>query len=329
VRLEYPFGGRRLGLLTFDGRVNVTPWTTLSKAVDDRDAVAQLSQCSLAQLFSHPVAAPLARVALVRGAIRYAPRHYNRYSIETVGTFDDYLRRLGPKTRQTLKRKVRQYCVQVGSPAPWRRFETLAELQEFHSLARRISAGTYQERLFNAGLPAWREFRERIEKADGARGFLLYDGTRPTAFLFTPVHDRRAIYASMGYDLRYARWSPGAVLQFFAVESMFDDAGIILMDFAEGEGQHKATFATNSTVCADIYYFRLTLRAIAAVASHMVVRSVDRAVACGLDCFGLKRTLRKLLRRSMAPGSDGVHVASENRDAPLCNTKRAALSSSI
>jgi hypothetical protein len=297
--------------MTFDGRVNVTPWTTLSKAVDDRDAVAQLSQRSLAQMFSHPVAAPVPRIALVHGAIRYAPRHYNRYSIETTGTFDDYLQRLGPKTRQTLRRKVRQYCAHAGSAAPWRRFETLAELQEFHSLARRISVGTYQERLFNAGLPPWREFRERIEQADGARGFLLFHGTTPTAFLFTPLYGRRAIYASLGYDALYARWSPGAVLQFFAIASMFDDAGISLMDFAEGEGQHKATFATSTTVCADIYYFRLTLRAIAAVASHMVVRCADRAAARTLDRFGLKSTLRKFLQQSTPPGSDGGQKASE------------------
>jgi hypothetical protein len=133
--------------------VCASPWTALGPALDDADAVAQLSACSLAQVYSHPVAQRLPRIALTHGAIRYVTRHYRRCTIDTTGPFEDYLRRLAPKTRQTLKRKVRQYCAHVGSAAPWRRFEALSELREFYSLARQISEGTYQECLFNAGLP--------------------------------------------------------------------------------------------------------------------------------------------------------------------------------
>jgi hypothetical protein len=78
---------------------------------------------------------------------------------------------------------------------------------------------------------------------------------------------------------------------------MFEDADISLLDFAEGEGQHKATFAASSTYCADVYYFRMTLRAIAAVAAHILVTAADRAAAHTLDHVGLKSAVRKLLRR--------------------------------
>jgi hypothetical protein len=304
--LEYPFAGRQLGLVPFKARVSTTPWTAIAPVPNDADAVAQLSSSSLAQVYSHPVASHLPLIALTHGAIRYVARHYHRYTIDTTGTFADYLQRLGAKTRQTLKRKVRQYCAHVGFDVPWRRFETLDELREFHVLAHRISAGTYQERLFNAGLPSWSEFVDRIQEAGAGRGFLLYHGAVPTAFLFTPVHRGRAVYTSLGYDARYARWSPGAVLQYFAVSSMFDDADITVMDFAEGEGQHKATFATSSTYCADIYYFRMAPRALAAVASHILVRAVDRAASSTLNRVGLKRTVRKMLRSCASYAHEGT-----------------------
>jgi Acetyltransferase (GNAT) domain len=303
--LEYPFAGRQLGAVPFKARVSNTPWTSIAPLPDDAGAVAQLSQSSLAQVYSHPVAEHLPRIALTYGAIRYVARHYQRYTIETTGTFDAYLQRLSPKTRQTIKRKVRQYCAHVGSGAPWRRFETPTELREFHVLAHQISAETYQDRLFNAGLPPWPNFVDRIQKAGAARGFLLYHETVPTAFLFTPVHHGRAVYTSLGYDPRYARWSPGAVLQYFALASMFDDPDVTLMDFAEGEGQHKATLATGSTYCADIYYFRITPRSAAAVAAHILVRAVDCVASHALNRVGLRNTVRKMLRRA-SPKSAGV-----------------------
>src|ERR1700704_124573 len=74
--LEYPFAGRQLGLVPFKARVSTTPWTAIAPVPNDANAVAQLSSASLAQVYSHPVASHLPRIALTHGALRYVARHY-------------------------------------------------------------------------------------------------------------------------------------------------------------------------------------------------------------------------------------------------------------
>src|SRR5687767_8757632 len=59
-------------------------------------------------------------------------------------------------------------------------------------------------------------------------------------------------------------------------------------DFAEGEAPHKALFAKTETYCADIYYFRTTLRSVAAVPAHIALGAVDRVLAAALGLVGLR-----------------------------------------
>ena len=131
--LEYMLAGRRIGRVTFQARVCATPWSTLPSIPADEEAVAQLSDRSVVQLFSHPVSSRLTRLTTIDGAIRYVTRHYHRCTVKTIGTFDDYLRSLSPKTRQTVKRKARRYCSYVGADDPWRRATTVDELRAFHN----------------------------------------------------------------------------------------------------------------------------------------------------------------------------------------------------
>jgi CelD/BcsL family acetyltransferase involved in cellulose biosynthesis len=295
--LEYFFAGRRLNVFRFRGRVCTAAWAARPAIPADAEVAGHLTDRGMVMWWSQPVPQPLPRVAIAHNAIRYVARQYERYTVSTTGRFDDYVQRLSSKTRQTLRRKVRRYCEHVGSARPWRQFASAVELGEFYHLARQVSARTYQERLLGAGLPPRTEFVERVHAAGAARGYVLFAGSAPVAFLFTPIDDGRAVYTSLGYDPAYARWSPGAVLQYFAIASMFDDPDVAILDFAEGEGQHKATFATGSARCADIYYFRLNIRSVAAIAVHLMLSGADRALVRALQRLRLKSHVRRMVRR--------------------------------
>ncbi|MHC4165023.1 MAG: GNAT family N-acetyltransferase, partial [Planctomycetota bacterium] len=225
---------------------------------------------------------------------------YERRYVDLGGTFDDYLKRFSSKSRSTLQRKVRKFGQLCGGEADWRAYRTRAEMDEFYRLAREVSRKTYQERLLDAGLPESDEFREEMLEAaerDGTRGYLLFHESRPVAYLHCPIHDGVVFYGYLGYDPEYAKWSPGTVLQRLALERLFEEAGLRMFDFTEGEGRHKSFFSTHSVLCADIYYLRRSLRNRCLVRLHSGLDAFSRALVRLLDRLGLKERIKRLIRR--------------------------------
>jgi CelD/BcsL family acetyltransferase involved in cellulose biosynthesis len=299
VELECYLAGRRHVVRCFSPQVFDLPFRDRTLEPLDDEAAGCLRTDRSALLFSHPVREPLPRLSRHGGALRYVTRQYRRHHVDTTGEFETYLGTLAPKTRQTLKRKVRRLCKEFGDDAPWREYKTPAELRQFHHLARAVARKTYHERLFDAGLPdATTYLDEAVGEGRSARGYLLLRRGTPVAYLYTPVDRGVALYMHLGYDPSQADWSPGAVLQYFALQQMFADAEIVRLDFGEGDGQHKATFATGHTLCADIYYFRPTASNLATIAAHLGVTAVDRSAAWLVDRLGVRSAVRRWLYRA-------------------------------
>jgi hypothetical protein len=285
-------------LRRFSPEVFELPHRDRSTAPLDDEARSRLQMNAASLLFSHPISQPLPRVSMANGAIRFVPRQYRRHHTDTTGSFDDYLAVLSAKTRQTLRRKVRRCCVEFDDQQPVRVFRTHDELRQFHALARGIAVKSYHERLFDAGLPESPAYLDETHREGrSARGYLLMRKDVPVAYLYTPVDRGIALYTFLGFDPAFAEWSPGAVLQFFALRSMFGDEGISRLDFAEGDGQHKATFATGHTLCADIYYFRPSPGSLFLIGAHMAITGVDRSAVWTIDRLGLRSAIRHWLHR--------------------------------
>lgn len=88
------------------------------------------------------------------------------------------------------------------------------------------------------------------------------------------------------------------VLQYVAFESLFAENRFKIFDFTEGEGAHKAFFATQSLLCAGIYFFRRTLRNLALVLSYDTLFRSSAALVQMLDRIGAKAYLKKLIRQA-------------------------------
>lgn len=249
---------------------------------------------------SHPVAGEMPGLSILPDAIRYVPLQYRRYWVDIQGGFEDYLKKFSSKSRNTLMRKIKKFAEFSGGEVVWREYMDPDEMAEFHRLALEVSAKTYQERLLDCGLPADDGFRDsmiRQARQNHARGYILFHESRPVAYIFCPVQDGVAIYEYVGHDPEFQRWSPGTVLQYFALESMFGNRkGITLFDFTEGEGPHKEFFSTHHKLCADIYYFRPVLWNRLLLALHAGMDSFSDGIVSLLERAGLKSYIKKLLR---------------------------------
>lgn len=249
---------------------------------------------------SAPLDSEQKRFTLRAGLLRYVPSRYRRHFTPLHGSFADYQARFSSKTRSGLRRKVRKFAEQVGGDTELVVCERPGDVAEFHRMAREISAKTYQERLFDQGLPAGDAFREAMVTAaerGEALGFMLLGGGRPVAYIYCPIRERRLLYQYVGYDPEFAKLSPGTVLQWLAFEYLFEHRPGDVFDFTEGEGDHKAFFGTDSVECADVYFFRPSPRAWLVCAAHALSESANNVAGDVLERVRAKRMVKRLLRR--------------------------------
>ena len=252
-------------------------------------------------LNSVPVNGTYPRLALVGGALRYVVAQYPRYYVEVQGTFEDYLKHFSSKTRSTLRRKVRRFEELSKGAIYFREYRTSQELEgEFHPSAIQLARRTYQHRLLGAALPDSQDFIERMKELaarDQVRAYLLFHEGKAVAYLYCPAEGGALHYAYLGYDPGLAEWSCGTVLQYLALERIFAEGKFGVFDFTPGEGEQKKLFGTVMKRCADIHYFRLTLRNAALVGIHVMLGVASRQTVRFLDRIGLKRGIKRVLRR--------------------------------
>ncbi len=230
---------------------------------------------------------------------RYVPRQYRRCYTDLRLSEDEYLERFSGKSRSTLKRKVRRFAELSGGAIDFRAYRTADELDTFRSLARPLSARTYQERLLGSGLPDDDGFWAALKSAsaaDGVRAYLLLHDGRPVAYLCCPIRNGVVLYEYVGFDAAYRQHSPGTVLQWLALKSLLAERRFRAFDFTPGEAPHKAFFATASVRCADVYYLRWTVRTVALIAAKSAIEGTATGAGLLAARLGIKARLKRLLR---------------------------------
>jgi CelD/BcsL family acetyltransferase involved in cellulose biosynthesis len=236
-----------------------------------------------------------------QGYLCYVPSQYPRYYIDMRQSFDEYKNKFSSKTRSTLTRKVRKYAEYCGGDITWRVYRTPQEIPEFYRLARAVSRITYQEKLLDAGLPDSREFldeMERLAHQGRMRGFILFHQNRPVSYLYCPINNGVLIYAFLGYDPDYMSYSVGTVLQWLALQYLFEERCFRFFDFTEGQSEHKKLFATDSVQCANVFFLRSSLRNSVLLHTQKAFDDFSKWVGATLQQLGIKTMVKKLIRAS-------------------------------
>lgn len=196
--------------------------------------------------------------------LRYILAYYTHYRTDLTGSFDDFLKTKASKTRSTLRRKLKKFTeAGKNEELEWCEYHRPEELARFFELALPLARTTYQARLFDGALPDTAAFREEsysLAALGQLRCYLLFLDQTPVAYLYSPIEDRTAIYAYLGYDEAVSALSPGTVLQYLVHESLFADPDVDWFDFTEGDGPHKALFATERLTCCNVLCLRDTFR---------------------------------------------------------------------
>ncbi len=234
------------------------------------------------------------------GYLRYCVHSYMRCHIDMSGDFAGYSEKFSGKTRSTIKRKIRKFGEQAGG-VDFRIYRTPDEIDAFFRLARAVSAASYQERLLDCGLPDSVDAIDRAKAAadcDQLRAFLLFAQGEPVSYLYCPIERGVLQYAYLGFKPEIGKLSPGTVLQWLALESLFSEGKFSAFDFTEGDSEHKRFFSTDQTPCSLELLLRPDLGIRLSVMLHRQVDASSSAIGNGLERIGFKRALRNWLRKA-------------------------------
>lgn len=235
------------------------------------------------------------------GYLCYVSSQYPRYYIDMRQSFDEYKSKFSSKTRSTLNRKIRKYAEYCGGGISWRTYTTPDEMDEFYESARAVSRITYQEKLLDAGLPGSKEFRDemgRRAQQGQVRGFILFHQNRPVSYLYCPINNGVLIYAFLGYDPDYMNHSVGTVLQWLALQHLFEERCFRFFDFTEGQSEHKKLFATHSIQSANVLFLRSSLHNSLLIHAQKALDDFSKMVGDILQRLGIKTMAKKLIRAS-------------------------------
>jgi Acetyltransferase (GNAT) domain len=301
VRMKFALGGLMLFPVYFPARVFTGAPLALPTDPDSRPPGPDYG-CSDVRgelINSHPVEHRIPRIRLRRDCIRYSASQYRRFHVTIEGTFDEYFSHFSAERRSKLRRRLKGWARYCGGQTEWREYRRPDEMSEFHRLARQISAMTYQEKLCDAGMPDGEEFVAHLEEMaeeDGVRGYILFDGAKPVAFQYCTIWQNTLAGERQGYDPAYRHHAPGHVLFLLVVRHAFETRRFRYFDLGRGEFDYKETFATGYVRCADIYYFRRTLRNLLLVLGHTTIDLLWGAAARILDTLGLRQGLKRMVR---------------------------------
>jgi CelD/BcsL family acetyltransferase involved in cellulose biosynthesis len=285
--LRFTFGEFKLGTARFRA------WTAEPHSLRGPEALETLppfsavpGDVSVLAIQSLPVSATLPTLARRPDALRYVVAHFNHYSIEIEGTFEDYLARLSGKSRHEMARKVRRFETHAAGKHELREYRTPAEIPEFLQRASALSKATYQERLLDVGLPDDPGFAKELAAAasrDDVRGYILSIGGAPVAY---------------GY-------SPGIFLLNGMLKRIHAENRFRVFDFGSGDAQYKRSYATTSRQCATVLQFRRTARNALIISGHRALTAVSDACVRLLKTLGVKDRLKRLLRRAPRASEKG------------------------
>ncbi len=303
VDLAYTVGEIHLFTMKFNGirsEPNIFAMPKLD-CVEPPISTLRSSGRRVAYIYSCPLEDELPRFSCVSKHIRFVSSSYRHFYVAIDGEFSDYLANFKRKTLSTVKRKITKALSSNRKLELFTTYVRPEEMDVFFEAALAVSKKSYQHTLLGQGLPDDAAFRERVrnESAKGhVRGYVLFIEDAPAAYSLCPVYGGNVIlYDHTGYDPRYSKYSPGTVLQYKVIESLFEVGGLDYYDLCTGEGRHKELFATGSTLCANVHFFPLTPHHLASVWLKVFLDQATSMVKSLLDRFGLRDRMKRFVRR--------------------------------
>jgi Acetyltransferase (GNAT) domain len=211
------------------------------------------------------------RLSMFRGGVCYFLDYEVRHFIDLRDTFASYLKKLAKKPRSNLIRAERRFVEYCNSDTNFREYRTPQEVNIFTNLANSISLVAHKPRAHGLiDTPETREFLQAHAEKGLVRGYILFHADHPVSYVLCISQCENIRFHKIGYDSKYRRQSPGAVILYYLLIRLFSENKFEYLDFECLEADFKKRFATFSVPCWRVAICRLKPTLLAAIVLHLL-----------------------------------------------------------
>ena len=237
--------------------------------------------------------------AIRRRFLTYQPEAAKPYlQLRFTGTFEDYMGKFTAKHRKNVNREIKRLKTGALGELQFVRYELPEEVPTFLEHAVELSKKTYQWILLHRGLDDPNLLRHRLPllaKHGWFRSYLLFCGGKACAFLLGYQCRGKFIFFEIGYDPAMASYSVGTVMQFLAVEDLFNYNRPEALDLGTFS-RYKEMLSTERDLRGSVFLFPRNARARFMRTSHRSLLVCNGALYSVVERFNLKTKLKKWMR---------------------------------
>jgi hypothetical protein len=242
-----------------------------------------------------PMWQALENVAARGGAALFHPeRRQPHWWIRFPENPEDYWQRFNAKSLRNIRREGR-------------RFE-----HTVHCMTKAEDASSFLEQAHQVAVRHWQAKRGvlHIRNDDGERRlleffaslgalrcYLMEHGGQPVAFMLGFQWKGHFVPEEMGYDLTYAKYSPGTVLTLRIVEDLIARDTPQYVDFGYGHAEYKRLFCNWQTESGPVLLVRKSLLPILNMWLDNLSGQVSQSLRAVVKKSGLSTALRKIYRK--------------------------------
>ena len=213
-------------------------------------------------------------------------------------TVEAIYRGFSGKHRAELRRDGKRFRAAFSDDIQIRRFAAIDQLDQLIAVAEQVAATTYQRGL-GVGFSNTRQVREllTLEAAKGwLRGFVLYAGGQPCAFLIGSIYNDIFLSEYFAHDPAYSKHSPGMYLLAHAMEDLCRE-GVAKIDFGIGEAFYKQRFGNCHWQESILYLYAPTWTGMRVKALRTMAVLINSTGKSLLQRMKLVERVKKLWRR--------------------------------
>jgi hypothetical protein len=263
-----------------------------------------------------PAGTPLSELltspdSTVRGlfhVVPYGPAYIRRLIELPAGAqFEDYLRTLGGKTREDVRRTRKNFSRKATGPVTMVRYTKPEQVEELAAALAQVSRKTYQYHLLGLGLEDTPEQVAHLcTMAEGGwlRAYILRIGDTPVAFGLG-YSDSHTYYGHhVGYDPAISKLQPGIYLHTAVMADLLAD-GICRFDFLAGDNLYKQRMSNTSREERHYYLIPRGWPGTAYAFTLAATNFLSEAIGAWLDKSGLKERVKRMVRNAAVKRSAG------------------------
>ncbi|MFQ5737587.1 MAG: GNAT family N-acetyltransferase [Acidobacteriota bacterium] len=214
---------------------------------------------------------------------------------------EDFYRSLSSKHRKNLRWQAKKLLSDYSDDVKVVCFRQATQLDGMIRDVEEIAKKTYQRRL-GVGFVDNTEARQllQLEAEKGwLRGYVLYVAGQPCAFWVGILYKATFYSEFLGYDPRYAKYSPGMFLVTKVIEDLCNNGAIVdvdRIDFGLGDAQYKENLGNEEWQEAFFYLFAPTIKGVGLNLLRTPTFLVDELAKKILEWANLLPKIKKMWR---------------------------------